>query len=445
MDPNISQSSSGSSEGGSISIAPQRSRLNNYVLWLVDELQFLFRVLISSADRFYWDNGFSKAASLAYTTLFALVPLMVLAFGLLSSFALSNEHLPEVREFIFRQFVPQLDVVDEILRNLEIFSSRIHEVSILAGLFIVITSILLLNSIEFALNEVWQVYEARSIGHRIGIFCTIIVVAPVLALSAYYFTSYRLETLLKDYGFAGYISFVYGYLIPFLIDFCAFLFLYVYVPKAPVRLGSAMIGGFLAALLFGWGKVGFAMYIESFSQYNKVYGALASIPVFLFWVYLAWTIVLYGAEVSYQAQYLPRRGKLWKRAVLSSGDGRMLLAVQSLVQISLAFLKGGKLPNDLELSEQLGCSSVILKPALDALEKAAIIQRGDSRSMPITLMRSPDRITLEEVRSAVLPSGVSLRYPDAMEKMFASFKSGADTQVVTLAHLIEDSSVRKTK
>jgi membrane protein len=316
-------------------------------------------------------------------------------------------------------------------------------VSILAGLFIVVTSILLLNSIEFALNEVWQVYEARSIGHRIGIFCTIIVVAPVLALSAYYFTSYRLEALLKDYGFASYISFVYGYLIPFLIDFCAFLFLYVYVPKAPVRLGSAMIGGFLAALLFGWGKVGFAMYIEAFSQYNKVYGALASIPVFLFWVYLAWTIVLYGAEVSYQAQYLPRRGKLWKRAVLSSGDGRMLLAVQALVQISLAFLRGGKLPNDLELSEQLGCSSVILKPALDALEKAGIVQRGDSRSMPITLMRSPDRITLEEVRSAVLPNGVNLRYPEAMEKMFASFKSVPDLKVVTLAHLIEESSGQK--
>ncbi|NDC38021.1 MAG: YihY family inner membrane protein [Proteobacteria bacterium] len=407
------------------------------VLWCLEELRFLARVLISSADRFYWDNGFSKAASLAYTTLFALVPLTMLAFGLLSSFALSNQHLPDVREFIFRQFVPQLEVVDEILRNLELFSTRIHEVSILAGAFIVITVILLLNSIEFVLNEVWQVYEARPISHRIGIFCTIIVVAPVLALSAYYFTSFRLQPLLQDYGFIPYLTQLYPIFVPALIDFAAFLLLYFYVPKAPVRFRSAVFGGLISAVLFGFAKVGFATYIESFAQYNKVYGAIASIPVFLFWVYLAWSIVLYGAEVSYQAQYLPRRGKLWKRAVLSSGDGRMLLAMQALVEVSHAFQQGKKLPNDLELAEQLGCSCVILKPALDAMERAGIVARGDSRTMPITLTRSPEKILLSEVREAVLQDSASLHYPEAMARMFSAFKVDGSSQELTLAQLVE--------
>lgn len=422
--------------GPATELVNQDVTLARGVWWLFEELRFLARVIISSADRFYWDNGFSKAASLAYTTLFALVPLTMLAFGLLSSFALSNEHLPEVREFIFRQFVPQLDLVDEILRNLELFSTRIHEVSILAGLFIVITVILLLNSIEFVLNEVWQVYEARSIAHRVGIFCTIIVVAPVLALSAYYFTSYRLQPLLQDYGFIPYLAQLYPVLVPALIDFAAFLFLYFYVPKAPVRFRSAVFGGFIASVLFGFAKVGFAAYIESFAQYNKVYGAIASIPVFLFWVYLAWSIVLYGAEVSYQAQYLPRRGKLWKRAVLSSGDGRMLLAVQALVEVNSAFHDGRKLPNDLELAEQLGCSCVILKPALDAMERAGIIARGDSRLMPITLTRTPEKITLSEVRAAVLQDSCALHFPEAMERMFAAFKATSSGTEVTLAELV---------
>jgi len=198
-----------------------------------------------------------------------------------------------------------------------------------------------------------------------------------------------------------------------------------------------VFGGVLAAVLFGFAKIGFAHYIESFSQYNKVYGAIASIPVLLFWVYLAWSIVLYGAEVSYQAQYLPRRGKLWKRAVLSSGDGRMLLAVQALVQVSRAFNQGQKLPNDLELAEQLGCSCVILKPALDDLERVGILARGDSRAMPITLTRSPDKITLSEVRAAVLRDRESVYFPAAMERMFAAFTQGAKGHEVTVGELAQ--------
>jgi DNA-binding IscR family transcriptional regulator len=146
--------------------------------------------------------------------------------------------------------------------------------------------------------------------------------------------------------------------------------------------------------------------------------------------------VLYGDEVSYQAQYLPRRGKLWKRAVLSSGDGRMLLAVQALVEVSSAFNEGKRLPNDLELAEQLGCSCVILKPAIDAMERAGILARGDSRSMPITLARSPDKITLSEVRAAVLQDSSSLHFPEAMERMFSAFKGGGMRQEVTLAELV---------
>jgi membrane protein len=404
--------------------------------WFIAEVRWLFRVIVSSADRFYWGNSFSKAASLAYTTLLSLVPITALAFGLLASFAVSGDKLPEIRRFIFSQFVPNTVGVDSVLHYLGEFSGIMSSLNILVAGFLVVTAILLINSIEYALNEVWQVYESRTIGSRIGIYSAVIVVAPVLALSAYYFGKFRLGDALADEGLLAVLNTVYISVLPFLIDFVAFFFLYYLVPKAPVQVRSAIFGAFLGALLFGLAKTGFTVYVERFSSYYTIYQTLAAIPIFLFWLYLAWTIVLFGAEASYQAQYLPRNGKLWKRSVLSVGDAGIVLATQALVMIADAFLGGRKLPNDIEIAERLGCSTVVLKPALDALERAGILARGDSRDTPLILVKSPESITLEAVRHALFSARQALHFPGEMARMFSSFDQPGD-KAVTLADLVK--------
>ncbi|MBN8549173.1 MAG: YihY family inner membrane protein [Deltaproteobacteria bacterium] len=405
---------------------------------ILNETRWFFRVVVSSCDRFYWDNGFSKAASLAYTTLLSIVPLMALVFGMFASFAVSNEHLPQVRRFILKQFVPDVTSVDTALTYLTKFSESLASLNVIVLVFVVVTSILLINSVEYALNEVWQVYEPRTIAHRIAIFCAILVIAPALVISAYYFSTARLEPLLAGMGTGSYIAVIYNWLLPFLIDFLAFVSLFFLVPKAPVRLHSACFGAFLTAVLFALAKEGYAIYIVSFASYSAIYTTLAAIPISLFWLYIGWTVVLFGAELSYQAQYLPHQGKLWKRSILAVGDGRLLLAMQSLVIITRRFVEGGKLPNDIELAESLGCSTVVLKPSLDALERAGIICRGDSRDMPLTLMRSPEKLTLAEVREALFSSRASIHYPAQMAKLFECFKQPDLPQTTTLADICKE-------
>jgi YihY family inner membrane protein len=409
--------------------------------WLVAELKWFLRVLAASCDRFYWDNGFSKAASLAYSTLLAIVPITALGFGFLASFAASKEHIPALKLFIFRQFAPSTQAVDQVINNLAIYSEKLPTLNVFVIAFIVGTSILLLNSVEYVLNEIWQVYEARSISHRIAIFCAIIVIAPVMVISAYYTMKFRVAPLLEEIGTNDSVNTVYNGLLGFLIDYIAFLALYYLVPKAPVRFASATFGSFVAALLFGGAKVAFGIYIVrfySFDSYADVYGStLAVVPIFLFWLYLSWTIVLLGAESCFQAQYLPKTGQFWKRSVLSVGDGKMVLAFQSLVIIARAFAQGGKLPNELDIAERLGCSSVVLKPALNELEIAEIIARGDSRDMPLTLMCDPSRITLEEIKLALFKTMEAMHYPREMMRLFEAFSDGKDTKSITLADVLK--------
>jgi len=395
--------------------------------WFVGEILWFVRVILTSMDRFYSANGLSRAASLAYTTLLSLVPFTALIFGILTSFAVSDLHIEQVREFIFKQFVPNTDAVDTILLYLQEFSGVISTLNVLVIGFLVITSIFLLNSIESAFNEIWQVFKSRTLSQRISIFCAILVIGPVLAVSAFYFARFRLDPYISDTALAAQAAWLYQLLLPFLVDFLAFSGLYFLIPKAPVKLRSAFFGAFLAAILFGLAKAGFAAYFEQFTSYNRVYGAaIAAIPFFLVWLYLAWIIVLFGAECSFQVQHMSKSGRVFRRSILSMGEGRVLLALEVLIIIVKAFNEGRPLPREIEISEKLGCSSVVLKPVLDALEKAHLINRMNSVDAPLSLARSPELITVDDIRSALVGSGKSLKFPAEVARFFSSFSGDSE-------------------
>lgn len=396
------------------------------------ELKWLGRVIVSSGDRFYWDNGFSKAASLAYSSLLSLIPITALCFGILATFVKTTDHMAQVKEFIFKQFIPGRTILDGLLPLIEQFSDKLVNLNIVVIATLLVTAILLLNSIEYTLNQVWQVYESRRLTDRLAIFCAIIVLFPVFAVSGYY-TSTKVEPLFENFGP---IAALYQDTLPFLVDFVAFVGLYYLVPKAPVRFVPAVFGGLMASLLFGTAKHWFAFYLVRFATYERVYESLALVPIFLIWLYVSWSIVLFGAEISYQAQHLPRSGKLWKRSFMTVGDGAMLLAIQSLVLVTRAFVQGRKIPNELEIAETLGCSSVVLKTSLDSLEQAGIIMRGDGRDMPLLLMRAPNAVTVAEVHEAVFRKRESMFLGGEVAKMYECFCEGGDPRKVSLMDIV---------
>jgi membrane protein len=297
---------------------------------------------------------------------------------------------------------------------------------------LIATSLLLLNSIEYTLNQVWQVFESRRITDRLAIFCAIIVLIPVFAISGYY-TSTKVEPFFADFGL---LSALYRDSLPFFIDFLAFVAVYYLVPKAPVKLMPAIFGAVSASLLFGLAKHWFAFYLVRFTTYERVYESLALIPIFLIWLYVSWSIVLFGAEMSYQAQHLPRSGKLWKRTFMTVGDGAMLLAIQSLVLVTRAFRTGQKVPNELEIAESLGCSSIVLKAALDGLEQSGLIMRGDGRDMPLLLMRAPEAISIADIRDAVFKKREAMFLGREVSSMYECFCGKRDPKTVSLHDVV---------
>ncbi|MCB0339336.1 MAG: YihY family inner membrane protein, partial [Bdellovibrionales bacterium] len=250
-----------------------------------------------------------------------------------------------------------------------------------------------------AMNQIWQVYQSRGILSRITIFCAIIVLAPIFAFSLYVTSTMSPGVLFERFGHnAVAITNLYTNAFPIVIDFVSFSLVFLLVPKAPVKIKSAAVGGALSAILFYFAKTWFAIYIVRFSSYGKIYGTLASIPVFLLWLYLMWVIALFGSVVSYEVQNGDIKDGS-SRSLFELGGLKAFLGFASMKVVVGRFQRGEPPIDDWQLAHHVGCSSAILKPVLARLEHAGIISHGEE--MKITLQRSPEGIKLRDVLSAL--------------------------------------------
>ncbi len=269
----------------------------------------LWRFLRLLAFRFVEDGGLHHTASLTYTTLLSLVPLMAVSLAIFSAFPVSERVATEVQDFVFNNFVPaSSDVISE---HLESFSQKASHLSGTGTVFLVIVAVMMMGNIDRALNTIWQVRRKRSAIAVFTVYWAILSLGPILMGISVLLTSYlvSLPFLADAVGRTGVLG-----LMPVLVSAVAFTLLYIVVPNRSVPLLHAVAGGVLAAVLFEIAKRGFALYITTFPTYQAIYGALAAVPVFLIWIYLSWLVTLLGAEFTYclgiyRDEWYPDRGR----------------------------------------------------------------------------------------------------------------------------------------
>ena len=258
----------------------------------------LHRILKSFFQVFSRGQSFRDASALAYTSLISFVPLMAVSLSIFSAFPAFDNISTQMQDFAFENFVPTSGkVVQEYLLE---FSNKAKRLTGVGIIFLVITSILLMSTIERALNSIWQVSENRNLIERFTIYWSVLTVGPLLMGMAMVVTSYIVSIPFITET-ASLISRKLGFLrlVPFSMETIAFVLLYIIVPNIKVAFRDALPGGMVAAVLFEIAKSGFAWYITRFPTYETIYGALSVIPIFLIWVYLSWIVALIGAEITH--------------------------------------------------------------------------------------------------------------------------------------------------
>ncbi|MGE5526696.1 MAG: YihY family inner membrane protein [Rhodospirillaceae bacterium] len=339
-------------------------------------------------QRFRDDRGMQIASSLTFTTLLSLVPIITIALTLISAFPMFAAMSDALKSFVLQNMLPQSANV--IAKYAEQFTSNAARLTAVGIGFLSLTAILVLMTIDRAFNDIWRVRHARPIVQRIVVYWTLLTVGPVLVGASLTITSWLVARSVKLVGGIPGASVVLLTLVPFLLTSLALALLYLTMPNRRIAPRDALIGGFIAGLAFELMKRGFALYITSFPTYKLVYGAFATVPVFLMWVYMSWLVVVFGAVV---VAVLPEWRERAGRAEPAPGSD-FFDALQILRVLWLAH-RGGKV---VRLSDLFGTVKVRvdrIEAILEAMIRATWITRAAPRGW--VLSRDPGTIAVADV------------------------------------------------
>jgi membrane protein len=350
--------------------------------------------------RFREDHMGLTASSLTFTTSIALVPFFTVALAIFTAFPMFSKLQGALQGWLIQSLIPD-NIARQVLGYLTQFSRQANKLGIAGLAVLLVTAIALILTIDRTLNGIWRVKKARPLTQRILIYWAAITLGPLLLAASLALTSWVLSA---STGMVG----VLPASVRFLLDVVQFLLvaggmaaLYHYVPNTYVKWGHAWAGGIFVAAGIGIAKKVLSFYLSSVPTYSLIYGAFATLPILLVWIYVAWIIVLLGAVI---AAYLPsllagvaRRG--------SAHGWHFQLALEVLQQINGKRGTGLQGCSASSLAEALQVDALQLEPVLEVLTSlrwvGQLVEEEDAESRYV-LLADPDQTPLEPLMQQLL-------------------------------------------
>lgn len=238
------------------------------------------------------------AATLTFTTLLSLVPLLSVGFSIIGGMQGFGEIESQIKSFIFTNLIPTS--ADVIQHNLDQFIAQTGKLSLVGSVVLLVTAIITIATVERAFNDIWGVKKPRRGISAFMLYWAVLTLGPICLGVSLGFSSYLVSlSLVTDVTASIGGQKMLLALSSFLLEVIALTLLYIAVPNCQVKYRWGIVGGIVVATIFELTKKLFALYITNFTSYEVLYGALATIPVVLLWIYLTWIIILFGAELVY--------------------------------------------------------------------------------------------------------------------------------------------------
>lgn len=338
---------------------------------LTDFLLKSLAVIVVSLDRFIRDASTISASALTFYSTLSFIPVVALILAIARGFGAAKAFEdwlkeqtytnPEVMEWV-------MNIANKALDN--------TQGGIIAGFGIVLllwSVIRMLSSTELAMNRIWGVKRGRSLTKKFTDYMSILFIAPILVVlisSMNVFMMSNLQDYAMDEGFLSYASAALKAilaLVPYVLVWFLFVFLYMFMPTTPVRFKYALVAGIIAGTIFQVVQWFYIKFQVGVSSYNAIYGGLAALPLLLVWLQLSWSIVLWGTELC----YIMRNRHFLYRDVNSTNRwvDDVEVTVRMLGLISEQFKNGSGGPTLAEICKRLRMSSskvrIILQELVD--------------------------------------------------------------------------------
>jgi len=375
------------------------------------------------------------AASLTYSSLMAMVPLLAMMLAIFKGLGYDTL-LSDYIEKATAEMPEQVQALAQ--QTLEVVNrTNFAQLGGIGAAALLLMVVQILSRIEASFNRVWGIKRDRNLFQKITNYISTTVIVPILLLAAITFTAQL------RFGGALFEQLGLLQLAPFLATWIALAFFYQAMPNTRVRFLPAAASGFTGALLFHlWLRL-YILLQPGVARYNVLYGTLAAVPIFLGWLYVSWMIVLLGAKVAYAIQ----NGSAYQMTQ-TKGEAslRTQLTIAGAILVHAArALRDGTPPLDARaFAAERGLNPLLLEDTLRMLTEGGLLAEvADEEGGRYTLLKAADRITIGEIRDLLLDHGDSLGDlgvkppPAELAQALEGSLDSAEFDDLTLADLVQ--------
>jgi len=341
-----------------------------------------------------------RAMSLVYTTLLSVVPLIAVMFSVLKGLGYHRELEPVLYTFLEPLGERGYQLTSQIMTFVD--NVRGDVLGAVGVIFLLYTTLSMIQKVEEAFNFVWRVAQPRSLMRRVSEYLSVMVIGPAVIVAAFgliaSFAHSSGAQAVAKYEPVGTVLAVFGRLTPYVLVTGVFTFLYGFMPNTKVRFRAALIGGVFAGVVWAATGMIFTSFVITSTRNIVIYASFAIVIVALIWLHVSWLILLLGAQLSFYVQnpqYLrPGPGEIQLNASLRE---RVALSIMYLVVSD--YRSADHRWNTNRLAEHLELPGAGINPILNALERAKLLLAAEDETW--VPGRDPQAIELIEVLEAV--------------------------------------------
>jgi membrane protein len=349
------------------------------------DIQVLIRLI---AMRFVRDRCAQTAASLTFTTLLSLVPMITIALTVFSAFPVFEDFSAQIKTYLLNNLIPENAgiIINQYMQQFADSATRLTAVGIV---FLGVTAMSTMLTIDNAFNVIWQVTRPRPLVKRLVAYWAVLTLAPLLIGASLSLTSWLVGLSMGHSKYVSPLGIAVLKTLPVLFTTLAFTMLFELVPNRHVPRAHALIGAAVAALAFETSNRIFGYYVSHFPTYKLVYGAFASVPIFLMWIYLSWLTTLLGAVIAASLSH-------WRTTTAHNPTPatRLLDALRLLKMLSNG-LHSGKVSTLPDMSRTLRLGYDMLEKLLEELAGVGMVRKVEGNGWVLT--RDPDHIRVSEL------------------------------------------------
>lgn len=340
------------------------------------------RVTIAACKGFSTDNCYLKASALTFYSLLSIVPVLAVGFGIAKGFGFEKK----LEEQIAVQFQEQ-PVIAKYLITFSYTLLQEAQGGLIAGIGVITlfyTVIKLLDNVEASLNDIWKVFTPRPFSRKFSDYFSMMLIFPfffAVSSSVAVFITTRVLNITQHSEYLSIFTPVFTFilqLIPYLLSWALFTFLYVFMPNTTIPWRCGIVAGIIAGTTYQLLQLLYIKFQLAVSSYGAIYGSFAALPLFLVWINFSWLIMLMGAEFAYHAEV----DKL-NRDTPMEEDRIRVLSTRKIIGLYLVHLAvqrfcQGTSPLQLdEISKFLGVSPKILEEIAEDLKSKGILSKID--------------------------------------------------------------------